>query len=260
MGFSINTNVAAMTANLHLSQNNSALNQSIGSLASANKLGSASNDASSLMIANQLSSGASSFGQTMMNANDSVGMIQIADGAMQGISDNTEKIRTLTLQASNSTLNAGNRAAIQKEIDGLMKSSSQIATSTSYNGIQLLNGSSSGGDSNIQDARMATLFSSPIDVTTQEGAMASLDVIDKGTTKINDIRSSLGASQNQLEATIRNTSVSQINALSAESQLRDVDFAAESANFSKQNMMSQIGSFVQSQANASASNVTRLFQ
>ncbi len=260
MSFSINTNVAAMNANLNLTRNNSALNQSIGSLASGNKLSSAAIDAASLSIADQLSSQVSGLGQIMMNANDSVGMIQIADGAMQGISDNTDRIRTLTLQASNGTLNADNRASIQKEIDSLMKSSNDIATRTSYNGIKLLDGSSTGGDSNVQDARTSALFSSPIDVTTQESAMAALQTIDEGSANMHEIRSSLGSAQNQLESTIRNTSVSRINAASAESQLRDVDFAAESANFSKQNLMSQIGSFVQSQANANAANVTRLFE
>lgn len=260
MSFSINTNVAAMNANLQLTQNNSSLNQSVGALASGNKLSNAANNASSLMIANQHSTQVSGLGQIVMNANDGIGMIQIAEGAMQGISDNTDRIRTLTLQASNGILNADNRASIQKEIDGLMKSSNEIATSTSYNGIKLLDGSSSGDNSMVQDARMSTLFSSPIDVTTQENAMASLEIIGAGNANIESIRSSLGSSQNQLEATIRNTSVSRINAASAQSQLRDVDFAAESANFSKQNLMSQIGSFVQSQANASAANVTRLFQ
>ena len=78
-------------------------------------------------------------------------------------------------------------------------------------------------------------------------------------TGINEVRSDLGSRQNQLASDIKNMSVGQVNAAAAESQIRDVDFAAESANFSKQNIMSQIGSFTQAQANAVASNVTRLF-
>ena len=260
MSFSINTNIAAMTANLNLSQNNSALSQSIGNLASGSRLSSSANDASSLAIANNLSSEVSSLGQIMMNANDSVGMTQIADGAMQGITDNTEQIRVLAMKASSPIMNAGNRVSIQKEINGLMESSNQIANTTSYNGNKLLSGNSIMEGVGSIDARGSALFSSAIDVLSQESAVASLEMIDGGLENINTIRSSLGASQNQHEATIRNTSVTRINTASAESQLRDVDFAAESANFSKANLMSQIGSFVQSQANASAQNVTRLFQ
>lgn len=258
MGFQINSNLPAMNANLNLSLNNSKLDKSLILLSAATKLNSAADDASGLGMANQFSSQVSQMGQSIMNLNSSIGMTQVADSAMQGIGDNTDKIRELTMQASNATLNAGNRASIQSEIDGLMKSSSQIASSTSFNGINLLDGSRS--TSTSADARMSTLFPSAIDVTTQESAVASLDVIDTGRANIDNIRSSFGAAQNQMASEMRNTSVSQINAASAESQIRDVDFAAESANFSKANLMSQIGSFVQSQSNISSENTMRLLQ
>jgi flagellin len=210
-----------------------------------------------------------------MNSNDSIGMIQVADGAMSGINDNMERIRVLTLQASNGTMNADNREAIQKEIDGLLESSDDIAKQTSYNGVKLLDGTGgSSGDGTfttqsgadrgatqsvtMADARVSSLVGS-IDVTSQSGRASAMDTIDSALTSISDSRAQLGASQNQLMSNVRNISVGQINAASAESQMRDVDFAAESANFSQQNVMSQIGSFAQAQANASASSVTKLF-
>ena len=258
MSFKINNNSSAMNANLNLTRSNATLDKSLATLSSGSKISSAAHDASGLAIANSLSSQVSEFGQSMMNMNDSVGMLQIADGAMQGISDNTDKIRVLTMKASNGTLSAANRASIQEEIDGLMKSSDQIASTSSFNGIALLNGSRSSDTS--ADARASSLFTSPIDVTTQENATASLENVDAGMQNINSIRSSFGAAQNQLESNIRNTSFGQINAAAAESQIRDVDFGAESANFSKANILSQIGSFVQSQSNASSENVMRLLQ
>jgi flagellin len=258
MGFQINNNLPAMNANLNLSLNNSKLDKSLILLSAATKLNSAADDASGLSIANKLSSQVSEMGQSIMNLNISVGMTQVADGAMRGISDNTDKIRELTMRASNASLNADNRASIQSEINGLMKSSGQIASTTSFNGINLLDGSGVGKVS--ADARMSTIFSSFIDVTTQENATVSLDVIDAGIANISSIRSSFGALQNQMESDIRNTSAMQISTASAESQIRDVDFAAESANFSKTNLMSQIGSFVQSQSNTSAENAMRLLK
>jgi len=275
MSFSINNNISAMTANLNSNLQNNALNKSLGFLSSGSQLGSSAYDASGLGIANQLSAQVSGLGQSIMNANDSIGMIQVADGAMQGISDNMDRIRVLTLQASNDTMDADSRAAIQKEIDGLLESSDDIAKSTSFNGIKLLDGTGgSGGNGtftthsgansgdtqsvSIADAQVASLVGS-IDVTTQSGRDASIDTVDGALKAIDDSRATLGASQNQLMSNIRNTSVSQVNAAASESQMRDVDFALESANFSQESLMSRIGSFSQAQANASASNVTRLF-
>jgi len=276
MSFSINTNINAMTANLHSNLSNQGVSNSLGKLSSGSQLGSAAYDASGLGIANQLSAQVSGLGQAIMNSNDSIGMIQVADGAMAGINDNMERIRVLTLQASNGTMSADDRAIIQTEIDSLLESSDDIAKQTSYNGIKLLDGTGgssgdgtfitqSGADSGnsqsltIGDAQVSSLVGA-IDVTTDAGLASALDSIDSAMSSISDIRSELGASQNQLMSNIRNTSVTQINVASAESQIRDVDFAAESANFSQQNIMSQIGSFTQAQANASAANVTRLFQ
>ena len=276
MSFSINSNISAMRANLNSNLKNQGLDKSLGLLSSGSKLGSAAYDASGLGIANQLSAQVSGLGQAIMNSNDSIGMIQVADGAMSGINDNMERIRVLTLQASNGILNDNDREIIQKEIDGLLESSDDIAKTTRYNGIKLLDGSGgsssdgnfttqSGADSgdtqnvHIADAQVASLLGS-IDITTEAGRASALDSIDSALSSINDSRAELGASQNQLMSNIRNISVTQVNVASAESQLRDVDFAAESANFSQANIMSQVGAFSQAQANTSASNVTRLFQ
>ena len=275
MSFSINSNIGAMTANLNANLKNKALDNSLSLLSSGSKLGNAAYDASGLSMANQQSAQVSGLGQAIMNSNDSIGMIQVADGAMSGINDNMERIRVLTLQASNGTMNADNREAIQKEIDGLLESSDDTAKQTSYNGVKLLDGTGgssgdgtfttqSGADSGatqsvtMADARVSSLVGS-IDVTSQSGRASAIDAIDSALTSISDSRAQLGASQNQLMSNVRNISVGQINAASAESQMRDVDFAAESANFSQQNVMSQIGSFAQAQANASASSVTKLF-
>lgn len=272
---SINTNISAMTANLHSNLSNQGIQNSLGKLSSGSNITSAAYDASGLGIANQLSAQVSGLGQAIMNSNDSIGMIQVADGAMSSIQDNMDRIRVLTLQASNGTMSADDRAIIQKEIDGLLESSDDIAKQTSYNGISLLDGTGgstgdgtfttqSGADSgdtqsvSFGNAQVSSLVGS-IDVTTGAGLATALDTVDSALGGINDIRSELGASQNQLMSNIRNISVTQVNVASAESQIRDVDFALESANFSRANIMSQVGSFAQSQANASAANVTRLF-
>jgi len=262
MAFSINTNVSAMNASLSAGVNSSSLDKTIEALASGVKEA----DAASLALSGGLSTQVSSLGQGIQNANESIGMIQIADGGMSSINDNMQRVRTLTLQASNGTLNADDRASIQKEIDSLLEVNDSIAKTTSYNGINLLDGTGgSNGDGTfttqtgvnagetqsftIPDTQVASLVGT-IDVTTEAGLASALDTIDNSFEKIGSIRSELGASQNQLMSTVRNTTVTQLNTAAAESQMSDVDFALESANFSRENLLAQTGSYALAQSNA----------
>jgi len=277
MGFSINTNINAMTANLHSTLNSMNADRSLGALSSGSSINSAAYNASGLGIANQLSAQVSGLGQSIMNANDSIGLIQVADGGLQGYQNILQDVRVLTLQASNGTLNDDQRAFIQQEIDTLLEAADDIAQNTQYNGINLLDGSGgSSGDGTfvtqsganagneqsvtIGDAQTSSILSATIDVTTQANASSSLDTLDEAIESIGSMRADLGAAQNQLMSSIRNTSVTQINVAAAESQIMDIDFAAESANFSQANLRAQIGSFAQAQANASAASVTNLFR
>lgn len=252
MSFSINTNTSAMTANLNSNLNSQNMDNSLGRLSTGSQINKAADNASGMTIADQLLAQVTGMGQSIMNANDSIGMYQVADGAMRGVSENMDRIRTLTLKASSGIMNDDNRAAIQKEIDALMKSSGDILNQTSYNGMKLF-----GEGSSLSEKAQGFSLDS-IDVTSDTGLSSALDLIDSMKTGINEVRSDFGSSQNQLASEIKNMSVGQINAAAAESQIRDVDFAQESANFSKANLMSQIGVFAQSQANANTANMARL--
>ena len=276
MSFRINSGITAMNANIHSNLNNLGVNKSLASLASGSALNSAAYDASGLGIANQFSAQVSGLGRAIMNTNDTIGLIQVADGAMQEYGNILEDVQRLTLQASNGTLNDSDRAYIQKEIDGLLETADYIAKSTSFNDIKLLDGTggstangtfisqigADAGDSHtltIDDAQVSALIPGGIDVTTQAAAQSSISSTDTAIDSVNNILANLGASQNALSANVDNISVSQINAAAAESQIRDIDFAAESANFSKLNILSQTGIFASAQANAAQANVASLF-
>lgn len=273
MSLSIN-NANSMQTNNYNNINKVNQDKSLDALSSGTKLNKSSTDAASLAISDDMLALLASAGQGIQNANDSIGLIQVADSGLSGIEDNMQQIEQLTIRASNDTMNEGDRANIQKEIDGLLKSSDDIAKRTSYNGMNLLDGTGgSSGDGTfstqtgvnagesisitIGDAQTATLVGS-IDVTSSEGRASAFDSLSSASQSLSSMRSELGAGQNQLMSSIRNSSVSQINTASAASQLADVDFAKESANFSKENLMSQVGSFAQSQSNASASRVSSL--
>lgn len=273
MSTSINSNTNSLQANMYANlraKNNEKL---LAMLASGSRLNNAAADAAGLAIADKLSAQFDGLFQGVRNSNDMIGLIQTADGAVGGINDNLQRVRTLTLQASNDTLSYSDRAIIQKEIDALLQSSDDIAKTTKFNGKNLLDGSANGdgsfvtqsganaGDTTtvqIGDLTTASLVGS-IDVTTEAGRSSALDSIDSAMETVNATRAELGASQNQLVSNVKNNLTTGVNTAAAESQIRDVDFAKESASFNASNLLTQTGSFAQAQAsNLMASRVAGL--
>jgi flagellin len=131
-------------------------------------------------------------------------------------------------------------------------------TATLAAGSILMANTENAGTVGLSNSQFTNL--SDIDVTTLKGAMKAIDTVNAAITNLDTIRSDLGSVQNQVVATINNISVTQVNVKAAESNIRDVDFAAESANFSKYNILAQSGSYAMSQANAVQQNVLRLLQ
>ncbi len=476
MGFRINTNIGAMNAHRNSVQNNIGLNKSLERLSSGLRINTAADDASGMAIANQLKAQSTGLGQSVRNANDGIGVMQTADGALDEYENILNTVRTKSIQAASDGQNANTRKAIQNDISKLMQEANNISKTTSFNGQKLLDGSfqnksfhigaytnetvginiantqtntigrhvdttgsvavdskamaagdltinteklsaavkvgatsadlgksndtvsiahsadsawakagainavstktevtaiastevdgaavvsgtisagqltindidigkvdvkSSDSDSALMNAINAqtdktgvvatndggklvlkstdgsdikisgsaavsgtsglaakvntgdiTLVSdhtvqmtagashvgfvsgallskeasstlSQIDVTTKEGAEKAIRSADSALKQLDAIRSNIGSTQNQLESTVRNISVTQVNVASAESQIRDVDFAAESANFAKHNILAKSGAYAMSQANSVQQNVMRLLQ
>ena len=140
MGFRINTNIAAMTAHMNSTQNNIGLDRSLNSLSSGLRINRAADDASGLAIANQLSAQSSGLGQAIRNSNDGIGMIQTADGALEETGNILKRIRTLAVQSANDTQTTASRTYIQEEVTALTQQLDDIASRTSFNGQDLLNG------------------------------------------------------------------------------------------------------------------------
>ncbi len=476
MGFRINTNIGAMNAHRNSVQTNLALDKSLQRLSSGLRINTAADDASGLAIANQLRAQSTGLGQAIRNANDGVGVMQTADGALDEYENIINTVRTKSIQAASDGQNKDSRAAIQRDINKLLEEADNIAKTTQFNGQALLDGtftnkafhigaykdetvdisisntqtnaigahvneegasvnddtstqaaalaadfaingittgvsttdanatttaqqtahdegsawakalqinsvedktgvhataetkvtggaavtggaiaagdllindvdigavtvsnndsdhalmnainavsnqtnvtasldggklvlySSDGSDIKLSGANStdaiahlgdnssdifnsgkvtltsgkavsvsgtvadtgftATTYSvgnpaNTADVTTRSAAEDTILTMDFALKQIDAIRSDIGSTQNQLESTVRNISVTQVNVAAAESQIRDVDFAAESANFAKQNILAQSGSYAMSQANAVQQNVLRLLQ
>ena len=275
MGFRINTNVGAMNAHMYSSRNNVALDKSLAALSSGLRINKAADDSSGLSIANKLSAQSEGLGQAIRNANDGMGLIQTADGALEEYTNILNRVRTLAVQGANDTQDSASRSYIGKEMVRLQSELNHIANETKFNGKTLLQSTitfkfhvgaytnetttTKIGDMNA-DAVLGDNLLSAGNTATQSDFERIIGNMDSALGTVASQRSSLGAAQNQLESTVRNISVTQVNITAAESQIRDVDFAAESATFSKHNLLAQSGSYAMSQANAVQQNVMKLLQ
>ena len=277
MGFRINTNVGAMNAHRNATMNNVGLDKSLNALSSGLRINKAADDAAGLSIANKLSAQSQGLGQAIRNSNDGIGLIQTADGALEEYGNILKRVRVLATQAANDTQDTNSRAYIGQEITALLAEAEDIADTTRFNGQTILNGSGGAGANGtftfhtgayttetqavaIGDAQTAVIVAGATSVTSQAAAEITIASMDTSIALVDGKRATLGAAQNKLESTVRNISVTQVNIAAAESQIRDVDFAAESATFAKHNILAQSGSYAMSQANAVQQNVLRLLQ
>ncbi|OHE02072.1 MAG: flagellin [Sulfurimonas sp. RIFCSPLOWO2_12_36_12] len=278
MGFRINTNIGAMNAHMYAVGNNVGLDKSLASLSSGLRINKAADDSAGLAIANKLSAQSQGLGQSISNANDAIGLIQTADGAMEEYGNIMKRVRVLAVQASNDTQDATSRGFISQEVQALLAEASDIAATTKFNGVKLLDGSGGttgtftfhvGAYANETQAvvlgtnavsDIAATAPASITVGTRASAELTIGYMDTAIQNVDSKRATFGAAQNKLESTVRNISVTQVNIAAAESAIRDVDFAAESAKFAKHNILAQSGSYAMSQANAVQQNVLRLLQ
>ena len=261
----VNSN-SAINQNVYLN-----LNQSLNRIATGVSLNQSSDNASGLSIANSLLSQANGYSQAIENTNSAVAATQIASGATNEQSKILDNVKEKLLQASTDTTSQEGRDAILKEIKAQLDQFDKIASGTNYNGQTLLQKSSTDNSASDVQQYQTGLYGNKIienssvqsntqglgltalvnqDPTTFSATDASnfLSSIDKAMSGLNDIRGQFGSTQNQLESSSRNLVSQQTSTLNAAS-LFETDYAKEIANFSKQNVLSQIGAYGQAQAN-----------
>ncbi|AXX88346.1 flagellin [Malaciobacter marinus] len=280
----INTNAASLVAQEAATNTNKNLSSSLEKLSTGLRINKASDDASGLAIADKLRTQASSIGQSISNGNSAVSLTQIADKAMAEQSNILDIIKTKLVQAATDTTSDDGRTAIGKDVTKLLDQLDNIAKQTNYNGTTLLQGATSasaaaqltfqmgekaadtiattaGVRANVSGLVLSDVKSSAgAGFSSALGARNLLDDIDTAINTLNGWRADFGSTQNQLESAIRNQMTQQTNIKAAESVIRDVDYAQESSNFNKQNIIAQAGTYAMSQANAIQQNVTRLLQ
>ena len=276
MGFTLNTNINFMNIHNQSLQNGNTINDSLSALSSGLRINKSADDPSGMALASRFSAQSQGLEQAVKSLNNGVAITQIADGALGEYEDILRNVRVLSVSASSDTQDSDSRSYIQKEITSLMKEAEDIADLTSFNGIHLLNGSGGANsdgtfkiirnenantkDIVIGDLQTASIVTGAVDVSTQSDAEITIKSMDDALENISKIRQYLGNTQNSLESDIYKAVETRINVASAKSQLNDVDFASESANFSKQNILSQSSNYALSQANLSQKYVMKLLQ
>jgi flagellin len=258
-----------MNAQRNLASSQTALAGSIGRLSSGMRINSASDDAAGLGISENLKSNIRSLGQAQRNTNDGVSMTQVAEGAMDDMQGIVSRMRELSVQSANSTLGTDERGYIQTEFTSLRTEINRISAVTNFNGQKLVDGSASAGLSfqvgikNSANDRIAmsvtklttsTLGSTSLHLasatlSTVTGARAAIGAFDKAIQQLSSARAKVGATQNRMTVTISNLASTQEYLSAANSRIRDVDVASETAAMTKNQILSQAGIAVLSQAN-----------
>ena len=271
MALVVNTNVAALNAQRNLSNSSSALAVSLQRLSSGLRVNSAKDDAAGIAVAEGLNSAIRGGNQAVRNANDGISLGQTAEGALGQIAGNLQRIREIAVQASNGSINNTNRSQLQKEVDQLTQEISRIVQTTEFNGQQLLSGANtlsfqvgySGAPSNQVSVTTTDLTSAStlksyasalsgtgtIDITTQSNASGALANIDADISQISNLRATFGAVQNRFEAVISNLQNYVENLSASKSRITDADFASETAQLTRNQILQQAGTAILAQAN-----------
>jgi len=290
----INTNVSSITAQEAAQNTSKTITSSLEKLSTGLRINKASDDASGLAIADKLRTQGTSINQGIANGNSAVSLLQIADKSMAEQSNILDTIKAKLIQANTDTTSDDGKLSIAKDVNKLLDQLNNIAKQTNYNGTTLLQKSRSSAvsqtglsfqvgenradliktqsiNSNSTGLKLSTLKSGVSGaaaltagaIDTKFGKTiisASQKLVDNAISKLNGYRGDMGSTQNQVESAVRNLMTQATNVKAAESIIRDVDYAQESANFNKQNIISQAGSYAISQANSVQQNVLRLLQ
>jgi len=273
----INTNVAALNTMRRLTDTNNMLSTSMERLSSGLRVNSAKDDAAGLAIANGMTSQIRGMGVAVRNSNDGISLSQTAESALGVITDTMQRMRDLSVQASNGAAVTGSdRNKLQTEFKSLNDELQRVITNTEFNGRKILNGSLGTG-ANIQvGANTAADNQIAISISNISGVIASvftasigsnagsgldaITAIDNAIKSVDTVRAKLGAVQNRLVTTVRNLQASIENQSAARSRITDTDFAQETAKLSRSRILQQAGTAMLTQANQSPNNVLGLLR
>ena len=273
----INTNVMSLNAQRNLSTNSASLATTIQRLSSGLRINSAKDDAAGLAIAQRMTTQVRGMEQAARNANDGISLAQTAEGALTEVSNNLQRIRELAVQAANGTNSKEDKEALQKEVDQLKNEILRVVDNTKFNGTNLLNGSgtislqvgANATDNDKIDLSLTDLKTALSGITasgfsvsgmTAGSGASQLDDLDDALQVVNEARADLGAIQNRFSSAIANLQVSAENVAASRSRIQDADYAKETAELTRSQILTQAGTAMLAQAKSVPQNVLSLLQ
>jgi flagellin len=253
-----------MNAQRNLANSTNSLSGNYSRLSSGLRIATAADDAAGLGISERMRSDIRSFSVASRNAQDGISMVQTAEGALNEVSDLLGRMRELSMQSANGTLSNDDRETLDNEFQQLVSEIDRISETTEFNGVALLDGSNT--DIGIQvglgaatadqisvsgtDASTSTLgIAAGSGISTSGSAQSMLATIDSAIDTVNSSRGTLGAQQNRLGSTLRSLANVRENTSAAESRIRDVDVAMETADLTRNSILQQAATSILSQAN-----------
>lgn len=267
MAQTINTNIASLNAQRNLNSSQSALNTSLQRLSSGLRINSAKDDAAGLAISERMTTQIRGLNQAARNANDGISLAQTAEGALSEVTNNLQRIRELAVQSANATNSASDRLALDAEVQTLIAEIDRIATDSTFNGVQLLDtaatlsfqvGANSGETVTVDTVDVSGVIAGAVtDVAT---ANTMLGAVDTALDTVNGVRADLGAAQNRFESIVRSAQTTSENLSASRSRIVDADFASETANLTRAQILQQAGTAMLAQANSAPQNVLSLLQ
>lgn len=275
MSLFVNTNISSLNAQRQMFTSTSGLNTAFERLSSGFRINSAKDDAAGLQISDRMTTQIMGLNQAVRNANDGISLSQVAEGAMTEITNSLQRIRVLSLQSQNGINSDADREALNKEVVALVDEISRIAQTTQFAGVDILQGgfssaflvgANAGQSISVNLSRtdgygaQGLFNNSAVSVDSVANAEAALDTVDGAMSAINAKRADLGAIQNRFESTIKNLSNVSENVQAARSRIRDTDFAVETSELTRWQIIQQASSTILAQANQRPQAALQLLQ
>jgi len=278
MALVINSNIASVTAQRHLTESRADMEQSMERLSSGKRINSAMDDAAGLTIAHSLDAKVSSLNMAARNANDGISLINLAEGALDEVTTMLIRMRELATQSINGTYASADRTNLNSEYQALASEITRISDNTFFNGIAVIGGTDSvtfqvGHSSSDTIAftavnmaasaigsTVALVSTNIAAVSATNGSTGALGVIDAAIADVDNYRATLGATANRLEHSANNLYTRVENQMAAKSRIEDADYAVEAANLARAQVLQQAGTAMLAQANASTQNVLSLLK
>ena len=280
----INTNVMSLTAQRNLNRSQSAMQTSLQRLSSGLRINSAKDDAAGLAITTRFSAEIAGLNQAVRNSNDGISLAQTAEGALQEITTNLQRMRELAVQSANGTYTSGDRTSLEKEVSALKAEITRITNAVEFNGVKVLGSAASltfqvgadgavgGASGSIHQISLSTVnvasangttgigsaLGTSLGISTQGAARSAIAMIDTMLDRVSSTRSDFGTIQNRFESVVRNLQNVSENLSASRSRIQDADFAMETAALTRNQILQQAGIAMLSQANASPQSVLSL--